>query len=51
MMKVSFVRNTLLVVGVSLVVTAQPQIAEKRETPQQTAVRAARLIDVRTVMQ
>jgi predicted amidohydrolase len=47
-MKTSLVQSASLVVGVWLVACAQAQIADKRETPQLTAVRAARLIDVRT---
>jgi imidazolonepropionase-like amidohydrolase len=45
-MKISSARTILLLIGVSLAGTAQPQVTEK-PAPQQTAVRAARLIDVR----
>jgi imidazolonepropionase-like amidohydrolase len=47
MMKAFVSRKVLLIAAVSLTVTAQAQVAEKRETPQQTALRAARLLDVR----
>jgi imidazolonepropionase-like amidohydrolase len=47
MMKALVLRKFLLVAVVSLAANAQAQVAEKRETPQQTALRAARLIDVR----
>jgi imidazolonepropionase-like amidohydrolase len=46
-MKVSSIQTTLLLIGLSLAVTAQAQITEKRDPPQPIAVRAARLIDVR----
>lgn len=44
-MKAGLVRTAVCLVGLSLAATSQAQVAEKRE-PQQTAVRAARLIDV-----
>jgi imidazolonepropionase-like amidohydrolase len=47
-MKPSIIQNTLLIVGMSLMLTAQAQIVGNPEIPRQTAVRAARLIDVRT---
>ena len=47
-MKALVLRKLLLIAVVSLAVSAQAQVAEKPETPQQTALRAARLIDVRT---
>jgi imidazolonepropionase-like amidohydrolase len=46
MMKALVLRKFLLI-AVSLAVTGQAQVAEKSETPQQIALRAARLIDVR----
>jgi imidazolonepropionase-like amidohydrolase len=46
-MKVGFVQTLSLLIGLSLAVTAQAQVTEKQELPQQTAIRAARLIDVR----
>jgi imidazolonepropionase-like amidohydrolase len=48
MMKKSFVQGALLIIGASLVATAHAQVAEKQGAPHQTAVRAARLIDVRS---
>jgi imidazolonepropionase-like amidohydrolase len=47
-MKPRVIQRTLLIVGMSLASAAQAQIANKPEIPRQTAVRAARLIDVRT---
>lgn len=47
MMKVFVLRNLFLIAGVSPIATAQAHEGEKRETPQQNALRAARLIDVR----
>lgn len=46
-MQVGFVQSIALLIGVLLGQSAQAQVAEKREAPPQTAVRAARLIDVR----
>lgn len=46
-MKAVTVQTTLLLFCLLLVVPAQGQVNEKRDSPRQTAVRAARLIDVR----
>jgi imidazolonepropionase-like amidohydrolase len=46
-MKTSSVQRMWLVVGLSLAITSQAQIADKQDAPRLTAVRAARLIDVR----
>ena len=47
-MKACVLRSLLLLAAVSLTATVQAQVAETRETPQQVALRAARLIDVRS---
>jgi imidazolonepropionase-like amidohydrolase len=46
-MKASFVQAVSMLIGLSLAVTARAQVTDKGELPQQIAVRAARLIDVR----
>jgi len=47
MMKASFARTALLFAALSLTASVHAQVTGKRESPQPTVVRAARLIDVR----